>query len=382
VAGAGQDISLQYSRKTDESESVEASRNFANKLWNATRFVMMNLEEKTPEQLGSPNIEDLELGDRWILSRLNQVIKQTRENLETYGLGEAAKGLYEFIWGDFCDWYIELIKPRLWADQKSIAAQQTLNEVMEEERPNLPDNLLNKQPVSVAKQTLAFVLEQILKLLHPFMPHITEELWHGLTQKNEQQFLSIQKYPQCKESYIDERLEHGFDVLIRVIREIRNLRAEIGIKPGVYIPVIFRPKTNEECEIIKQGKIYIETLGKVSQFSLYEVEAPLQPPVQQLSETSYVEYGTQSSIDKGIAGVVDTILIVIPLEDFAKIEVLKDKYEKKLAKIEKEVESIAGRLNNPTFVGKAPESVIAGAKANLAEANTQADILRSRLARL
>ncbi|MFM7575035.1 MAG: valine--tRNA ligase, partial [Snowella sp.] len=191
VAGAGQDISLQYSRKTDESESVEASRNFANKLWNATRFVMMNLEEKTPEQLGSPNLAELELGDRWILSRLNQVIKQTRENLESYGLGEAAKGLYEFIWGDFCDWYIELVKPRLWADRKSLTAQQTLNEVIEEERPNLSDDLLNKQPVSVAKQTLAFVLEQILKLLHPFMPHITEELWQTLTQKTDD-FLALQ----------------------------------------------------------------------------------------------------------------------------------------------------------------------------------------------
>ncbi|MFM7437118.1 MAG: class I tRNA ligase family protein, partial [Snowella sp.] len=134
VAGAGQDISLQYSRKTDESESVEASRNFANKLWNATRFVMMNLEEKTPEQLGSPNLAELELGDRWVLSRLNQVIKQTREQLETYGLGEAAKGLYEFIWGDFCDWYIELIKPRLWresGDPSRLVAQQTLAQVLE-----------------------------------------------------------------------------------------------------------------------------------------------------------------------------------------------------------------------------------------------------------
>ncbi|MFM7579002.1 MAG: class I tRNA ligase family protein, partial [Microcystaceae cyanobacterium] len=113
VVGAGQDISLQYNRETDESESVEASRNFANKLWNAARFVMMNLDGKTPEQLGQTPIVNLELCDQWILSRLHQVIGQTRDDLENYGLGEAAKGLYEFIWGDFCDWYIELIKPRL-----------------------------------------------------------------------------------------------------------------------------------------------------------------------------------------------------------------------------------------------------------------------------
>ena len=172
VAGAGQDIRLEYNRKTDESISVEASRNFANKLWNAARFVMMNLDSKTPDELGSPltaGIEALELSDRWILSRFQQVVRQTRDYLDTYGLGEAAKGLYDFIWGDFCDWYIELIKSRL------------------REEATAPSRV-------VAQQTLAYVLEGILKLLHPFMPHITEEIWHTLTQKSED-VLALQPYP-------------------------------------------------------------------------------------------------------------------------------------------------------------------------------------------
>ncbi|HIK37500.1 MAG TPA: valine--tRNA ligase [Geminocystis sp. M7585_C2015_104] len=169
VAGAGQDISLQYDRKTDESKSVEASRNFANKLWNAARFVLMNLDGQTPAQLGYPSLTELELSDRWILSRFNRVVKQTTDYLENYGLGEAAKGLYDFIWGDFCDWYIELVKPRLQQDA-------------------------NPTSRKVAQQTLAYVLEGILKLLHPFMPHITEEIWHTLTQKQDDS-LALQSFP-------------------------------------------------------------------------------------------------------------------------------------------------------------------------------------------
>lgn len=176
VAGAGQDISLQYNRKTDESESVEASRNFANKLWNAARFVLMNLDGKTPAQLGYPNLTQLEGCDRWIISRFNQIVKETETYLDNYGLGEAAKGLYEFIWGDFCDWYIELVKTRLWQDKDSASRK-------------------------VAQQTLAYVLEGILKLLHPFMPHITEEIWHTLTQ-NSDDSLALQSLP-----VVDELME-------------------------------------------------------------------------------------------------------------------------------------------------------------------------------
>jgi valyl-tRNA synthetase len=336
VAGAGQDISLQYSRKTDESESVEASRNFANKLWNATRFVMMNLEEKTPEQLGNPNLVELELCDKWILSRLNQVIKQTRENLETYGLGETAKGLYEFIWGDFCDWYIELIKPRLWKESGD------------------PSRL-------VAQQTSAQVLENILKLLHPFMPHITEELWQTLTQK-EGEFLALQTYPQVNVELIDPHLEETFVNLIDTIRTIRNLRAEAEIKPGIKASVILQSASEKERAMLAAGQSYLENLGKVEGLTITET--------------------LEDETIQCIAGVVGTTQVLIPLSGLIDIENLKAKLEKKLAQIEKEVESISNRLNNPTFVGKAPESVITGAKANLAEAETQTEILRSRLARL
>ena len=170
VAGAGQDIRLEYNRKTDESTSVAASRNFANKLWNASRFVLLNLDHHTPAQLGPPPVNELELADRWILARYQQVVQQTRHQIDTYGLGEAAKGLYEFIWRDFCDWYIELVKPRL----------------RQAETPSR----------RIAQQTLAYVLEGTLKLLHPFMPHITEEIWQTLTQTDGNQYLALQSYPE------------------------------------------------------------------------------------------------------------------------------------------------------------------------------------------
>jgi valyl-tRNA synthetase len=171
VAGAGQDIRLEYNRTTDESGSVEASRNFANKLWNASRFVMLNLKDQTPAQLGAPDRDNLELADRWILEKFERLVSQTRTSIDSYGLGEAAKGLYEFMWGDFCDWYIELVKPRLRQDDS-------------------PSRL-------AAQQTLAYVLEGTLKLLHPFMPHVTEEIWHTLTQASADEFLALQLYPEA-----------------------------------------------------------------------------------------------------------------------------------------------------------------------------------------
>jgi valyl-tRNA synthetase len=185
VAGAGQDISLEYNRETDESKSVEASRNFANKLWNASRFVMMNLKGQSPAQLGAPDRDKLELADRWILEKYERLVAQTRSSIDNYGLGEAAKNLYEFIWGDFCDWYIELVKPRLRQDDS-------------------PSRL-------AAQQTLAYVLEGTLKLLHPFMPHVTEEIWHSLTQSSEAEFLALQPYPEVTAPVVQISLDDPWE---------------------------------------------------------------------------------------------------------------------------------------------------------------------------
>jgi valyl-tRNA synthetase len=240
VAGAGQDIRLDYDRKKNESQSFEASRNFANKLWNASRFVMMNLEPHplTPSPVGVEG--ELELSDKWILSRYNQVINQTNNYISNYGLGEAAKGLYEFVWGDFCDQYIELVKSRLQSEADPASRK-------------------------VAQQTLAYVLEGILKLLHPYMPHITEEIWHTLTQQgaDSKESLSLQRYPEASDSQINLELEEQFDLLLGTIRTIRNLRAEADVKPGVKVAINLQTDSSKERQILTSGEVYIKDLAKV-----------------------------------------------------------------------------------------------------------------------
>jgi valyl-tRNA synthetase len=336
VAGAGQDIRLEYDRKKDESASVEASRNFANKLWNAARFVMMNLDGKTPQALGSPKMEALELCDRWILSRFNGVVQQTGDYIDNYGLGEAAKGLYEFIWGDFCDWYIELVKSRLRQDAE-------------------PGSRI------VAQQTLAYVLEGILKLLHPFMPHITEEIWQTLTQAEAPESLAIALYPQAETSIIDGKLEVDFELAISTIRTIRNLRAEADIKPGVKVDSILQSESVKEREILEAGETYLREMGKVEKLTITETVEP---------------------VGQIIAGVTGTVQVLIPLAGVVDVEALRAKLQKDLGKIEAEIKSLSGRLNNPGFVNKAPAEVVEGARMSLAESEKQAEILRDRLSHL
>jgi valyl-tRNA synthetase len=336
VAGAGQDISLQYDRAKDESDSVEASRNFANKLWNASRFVMMNLEGKTPRQLGLPLPEALELADIWIFSRYHQVVKLTRNQIENYALGEAAKGLYEFIWGDFCDWYIELVKTRLW--EEGTSAKKL-----------------------VAQQTLAHVLEGILKLLHPFMPHITEEIWHTLTQV-EGEYLALQPYPEANLNLIDKELETNFDLLIGTIRTIRNLRAEAGIKQGTKITAILQTESQKEREVLDTAQSYIKDTAKVENLSIVP--------------------SLDAEIGQVIASVCGTIQILIPLTGLIDITALCAKLEKNILRVEGEIKSLTGRLNNLNFVNKAAPEVVQTAKNALAEVTKQAEILRERLKRL
>ncbi|PMB46457.1 valine--tRNA ligase [Fischerella thermalis CCMEE 5330] len=427
VAGAGQDIRMDYNRKTDESPSVEASRNFANKLWNAARFVMMNLDGQTPQQLGEPN--PTELSDRWILSRYHRVVQQTRNYLDNYGLGEAAKSLYEFIWGDFCDWYIELVKSRLQKNADAISRR-------------------------VAQQTLAYVLEGILKLLSPFMPHITEEIWHTLTQQGAEtkQSLSRQLYPEAQTIFIDSELEEQFELLIATIRTIRNLRAEADVKPGARVNVNLQTDSKKERQILTAGQSYIQDLAKVENLTITggESQQPTEKPRigweniavtialiyffrlglaiadavddipllgslfevigfgyatwfvgqnilsaearqkfwQQLFKPSAEQMASSEvspqpqAPEKAIAGVVGTVQVLLPLAGVVDIDAYVAKLQKRLTKLEGEIKSLSGRLSNPKFVEQAPPNVVRETRDALAEAQKQAEILRDRLRQL
>ena len=336
VVGAGQNIRVEYDRKKDESASVESSRNFANKLWNASRFVMMNLGEKTPQDLGKPDFsQDLEMCDRWILSRFHQVIDQTTNYLENFGLGEGAKGLYDFIWGDFCDWYIELVKIRLfYAEENKLIAQKILG----------------------------YVLEGTLRLLHPYMPHITEEIWHTLTQSGDDQSLALQSYPVAEKTLIKPELEQDFDLIMGVIRTIRNLRSDAEIKPGLKITVILQSESEKERNILTFGQEYVRNLGKVENLTITD----------QVPE----------NIGQVIGGVYGTVQVLIPLTGVIDIAVLRGKLEKKLQKIEGDIKSTSGKLSNPNFVNKAAPEVVEIARNNLAELEKQGEILRERLQQL
>ncbi|TVQ10397.1 MAG: valine--tRNA ligase [Leptolyngbya sp. DLM2.Bin27] len=290
VTGAGQDIRLEYDRTTDESVSVEASRNFTNKLWNASRFVMMNLGGQTPASLGLPDGASLELADRWILSRFNRGVQSVRDHLDQYGMGEAAKDLYEFVWGDFCDWYIELVKPRLQGEGSA--------------------------KFTAAQQTLALVLDGILKLLHPFMPHITEELWHTLNQVGDDQFLALQPYPTPLPDLIDDDLEQQFALVFNTVRTVRNLRAEAGIKPSLRIETILESESADERHILHASANYIKDLGKIDTLVILGGQQPVSTsyPDAQLDQTIPVaQPGAKLSPNPVVAEVQDFWHTIQPL---------------------------------------------------------------------
>jgi len=345
VAGAGQDIRLDYDRSSDTSATVEASRNFANKLWNATRFALMNLGGETPASLGEPDPEALQLPDRWILSRLARVNRETAERYGSYGLGEAAKGLYEFAWNEVCDWYVELIKRRLNPGENPSA------EALADQR--------------TARQVLAKVLAELLVLLHPLMPHLSEELWHGLTGEPEGTFLALQPWPAVEEAALDDALEARFAELIEAIRVVRNLRAVAGLKPSQGASVVFVSGRAELAAVLRQATADIAALTKADSVQVLDPEA-----------------AAARAGERCLAGVSGELQVLLPIEGLVDLEALQGRLAKDLAKAEKEIAGLAGRLANPNFAGKAPPEVVAECKANLAEAEAQAELARKRLADL
>ena len=349
VAGAGQDIRLDYDRKSDTSATVEASRNFANKLFNATRFALMNLGGETPTSLGEPDPAALQLADRWILSRLARVTADTAERYGSYGLGEAAKGLYEFAWNEVCDWYVELIKRRLQVPAELEGAEREA--ALADQR--------------TARQVLAKVLSELLVMLHPLLPHLSEELWHGLTGAPAETFLALQPWPKVDEGAIDRALEEAFAELIEAIRVVRNLRAVAGLKPSQSAPVRFISGRPELAAVLRQATADITALTRAERVEVMDPASAAVAPAE-----------------RALAGVSGELQVLLPLEGLVDLDALRGRLEKDIAKAEKEIAGLSGRLANPNFAGKAPPEVVAECRANLADAEAQAELARRRLMEL
>lgn len=309
-------------------DKVENTRNFANKIWNASRFVLMNLEGYEEIEIRE---DELSLADRWILSRLNLKAEETTRLLESYDLGEAAKGLYEFIWDEFCDWYIELAKPRL-------------------SKPSNPREKL------VAQNVIREVHVAILRLLHPFMPFITEEIYQSLPGHNATIMLDV--WPVKDENKIWPEALAGMRVVMAITRALRNIRAEFNLSPAATVRAIMLVEDDANWELLQSYGKYIETMAKSH---LEMVRNLAEKPQQAVSAlTSYAE-------------------IYVPLEGIIDIAKEIGRLEKELKAVELDLAKAEGKLNNPTFVSKAPAEVIAKEKAKSEEASSRKEGILQRL---
>ena len=336
VAGAGQDIRLDFDRKKDTSSTVEASRNFANKLWNATKFVLINKTSNNNDSLNESDEPSLELCDKWILSKLNQVNIKVASLLKEYKLGESAKLLYEFTWNDFCDWYVEFAKQRF---------------------NNKETN--NRQ---ISEKVLIKVLNDILVMIHPFMPHITEELWHVLQLKSDKELLSLQKWPTQENKFVDNKLDNSFQQLFEIIRLIRNLRAELGLKPSEKVPVYLISDNDELIDFLKILVDDIQTLTKSSEVFIFKPNAV-----------------DKKEFAKSFSGIISDLEVYLPFQDFVNMDALKERLNKDLKKVTIELDNLNKRLSNKNFVDKAPKDIVDECRFKLNEGSVQMERITKKL---
>ena len=294
-------------------EKIEAARNFTNKIWNASRFALMNIPEDL-EDTALPAMEDLRLEDKWILSKFNKLAAEVAENLDKYELGVALAKIYDFLWNVLCDWYIEVIKPRLFTKEGA--------------------------DYENACRVLAYVLRGAMELLHPFMPFITETIWQALPHDGES--IVITSYPVRNEALIFEKEEASMELLITAIRQIRNRRAEMNVPPS------------------KKAKIYIVSSDKDT-FS-----PAVSAFFEKLAGASSVEYPETFHDDSCIQIISDKALIYIPLAEIVDFEKEIARLEAEKKKLLSEIERIDKKLANAGFVAKAPAAVIDGEKAKRA----------------
>ena len=291
-------------------ERVEAARNFANKMWNASRFVMMNLDNEIMKKY--EDCKEYSLADKWILSRMNTLVSEVTENMEKYELGIALQKVYDFMWTEFCDWYIELVKGVLYGE--------------DEKAKGIVYNVLNK------------VLQTGLKLLHPVMPFITEEIYTTLTNGES---IVVSNWPEFNEALRNDKAEKDMDFIIEAIKGLRNVRAEMNVPPSRKAKVIAHT-TNEAKEAFTSGVNYIEKLASASE-------------VVFIDDKNEVPENAVSLVVKGGE-------LFMPLLDLVDKEKELERLNKEKKKLEGEVERIDKKLSNQGFVSKAPQAVIDGEK--------------------
>ena len=312
-------------------ERVEASRNFANKVWNASRFIMMNIE-KAPA--ANVQLEDLTMADKWILSKVNALAKEVTENMDKYELGIAVQKVYDFIWEEFCDWYIEMVKPRLWNDEDTTKA--------------------------AALWTLKTVLINSLKLLHPFMPFISEEIFCNL--QDEEESIMISKWPEFKEEWNFAADEHAVETIKEAVRAIRNVRTSMNVPPSKKAKVFVVSENEEVRGIFENSKVFFATLG-------YASEVLVQADKAGISEDA-------------VSAVVAQASIYMPFAELVDIEKEIERLQKEAEKLEKELARVNGMLANEKFVSKAPQAKIDEEKAKQAKYAQMMEQVKERLAQL
>ncbi len=310
---------------------VEASRNFANKVWNASRFIMMNMEKWDGKAV---DLSKLTLADRWILSKVNTLAKDVTENLDKFELGIAVDKVYNFIWEEFCDWYIEMVKPRLYNDEDDTQA--------------------------AALWTLKTVLINALKMLHPYMPFITEEIFTTL--QSEEESIMISKWPEFKDEWNFAADELAVDTIKDAVRGIRTLRKDMNVPNSKKALVYVVSEKENVRKIFEDAKVFFATLGFASDV------------IVQTDKTGIA--------DDAVSTVIQDAVVYMPFADLVDVEKEKERLAKEQKRLEGEIKRCTGMLNNPKFVDKAPQAKVDEEKAKLEKYEGMLATVNERLAQL
>nr|WP_307760004.1 valine--tRNA ligase [uncultured Peptostreptococcus sp.] len=316
------------------TERVEFARNFNNKLWNASRFVFMNLEDDSLlENLTREAVEEnFTLADKWIISRANKIVEEVGINMEKFELGMALQKAYDFTWSEYCDWYIEMVKPRLYGE--------------------------DREAKRAALYTLTYVLEKVLKLLHPFIPFITEEIYSYLP--TVEGYIIRAEYPHYKEEDNMEVEEEKMNLIMDGIRNIRNVRAEMNVPPSKKAKTILVP-SDEKLAAMEDGKEYFKSLASASDVEIKE--------------------NTEGIPEDAVSVVIEGVEIFIPLDELVDFEKEKERLNKEKKKALSEIKRVEGKLNNPGFVNKAPEKLVEEEKAKKEKYEEMLKSIEERLAK-